>query len=291
MVRVLVVEDDEQMNEMLEFTLQSKGYEVVTALNGQQAIECCRREKFDLVITDVRLPGMDGVEMLGHIQKIQPGLKSIVITGYASEDTPVRAIRCQVSDYLFKPFSLQYFLNAVTRTLQAEQEKSSKRELFGRLFQKFGLSMGRSKDRVLERLVEERQEAFRGLFVGVRSGYLNQPPAAEIYSKLEALEARFRRLLNEANPDPARVQELESTYRALQMADTSPLSEEPESGSPTRLIPQAQFTPLYQAIKQSEISFEELLYAPLLRITPDARFETMRELIELKRKLWSEVPA
>jgi hypothetical protein len=125
----------------------------------------------------------------------------------------------------------------------------------------------------------------------VRSGYLNQPPAAEIYSKLEALEARFRRLLNEANPDPARVQELESTYRALQMADTSPLSEEPESGSPTRLIPQAQFTPLYQAIKQSEISFEELLYAPLLRITPDARFETMRELIELKRKLWSEVPA
>ena len=293
MVRVLVVEDDEQMNEMLELTLQSQGYDVTTALNGLQAIECCQNAKFDLIITDVRLPGMDGVEMLDKVKKIQPSVKSIVITGYASEDTPVRAIRCQVSDYLFKPFSLQYFLGAVTRTVQADTEKTSKRELFGRLFQKFGLSMGRSKDRALERIVEERQEAFRGLFVGIRSGYLSQPPASELYSKLESLETRFRRLLNEANPDAARMQELEETYRGIQMFDDTPLpaSEGRGGGGLPGVIPQEQFRPLYEAIKQSEISFEELLYAPLLRITPDSRFETMRELIELKRKLWSEIPA
>jgi DNA-binding response OmpR family regulator len=203
MVRILVVEDDEEMNEMLECTLQSQGYNVSTAYNGQQAIDRCKQEAFDLIITDVRLPGMDGVEMLGKIKKIQPRLKSIVITGYASEDTPIRAIRYQVSDYLFKPFSLQYFLGAVNRTIQGESEKTSKRELFGRLFQKFGLSMARSKDRALERVVEERQEAFRFLFVGTRSSYLSQQTASELYTKIELLETRFRRLLNEESPKSA----------------------------------------------------------------------------------------
>lgn len=293
MVRILVVEDDEQMNEILQLTLQSQGYTVSSAYNGEQAIDRCQQETFDLIITDVRLPGMDGVEMLAKIKKIQPRMKSIVITGYASEDTPVRAIRCQVSDYLFKPFSLEYFLGSVNRAIHGESEKTSKRELFGRLFQKFGLSMGRSKDRALERVVEERQEAFRFLFVGTRSGYLSQHTASELYSKIELLETRFRRLLNEESPKAALVQEIESAYRDIQMYDTSPLALEDlksgqgEEAPALRIIPQEQFKPLFEAIKQSQISFEELLYAPLLRITPDARFETMQELLALKRKLWS----
>lgn len=289
MTRILVVEDDEQMNEMLQSTLESQGYTVSTALNAQMAIDRCKAEAFDLVITDVRLPGIDGVEMLARIKKIQPQVKSIVITGYASEDTPVRAIRCQVSDYLFKPFSLKYFLSAVKRTAEGETEKTTKRELFGRLFAKFGLSMGRGKDRELERVVEERQEAFRFLFVGIRSGYLSQQTACELYSKVEQLETRFRRLLNEENPNPTLVEQMQKAYHDIQMYDTSPLRVEDVKTSAT--IPIEQFQPLHDAIKESQISFEELLYAPLLRITPDSRFETMKELIDLKRKLWSDVPA
>jgi CheY-like chemotaxis protein len=290
MAHILVVEDDEQMNDMLETTLQSQGHAVATALNAQQAIDRCKQETFDLIITDVRLPGMDGVEMLGKIKKIQPRLKSIVITGYASEDTPVRAIRCQVSDYLFKPFSLKYFLGSVNRTILGESEKTSKRELFGRLFQKFGLSMGRSKDRALEQLVEERQEAFRGLFVGIRSGYLSQRAASELYTRLEFLETRFRKLLNEETPKASRVEDIERLYLAIQMRLEDFRSGQAEEAPNPSIIPQEQFMPLYEAIKESEISFEELLYAPLLRITPDARFETMKELLELKRKLWSKPP-
>ncbi len=289
MVHILIVEDDEDMNDILQSTLQTQGYNVTTASNGQQAIDICKQTKFDLVITDVRLPGMDGVEMLGKIKGIQPKLKSIVITGYASEDTPVRAIRYQVSDYLFKPFSLQYFLRAVTRTLHGEHEKRSKLELFGRLFQKFGLSMARSKDRALERVVDERQEAFRGLFVGIRSGYLSQHAASEMYTRLELLETRFRKLLNEENPKTPQVQEIESFYHDVQDRLEDFKSGRAQEAPNPSIIPQEQFKPLYEAIKESEISFEELLYAPLLRITPDARFETMKELIELKRKLWSEV--
>ncbi len=297
MVRILVVEDDDEMNAMLVSSLQFQGYTVSAAHNAQQAIDLCGQEIFDLTITDVRLPGMDGVEMLGKIKKIQPRLKSIVITGYSSEDTPVRAIRCQVSDYLFKPFSLQYFLDSVRRTIHAESEKTSKLELFGRLFQKFGLSMARSKDRALERVVEERQDAFRFLFVGMRSAYLSQRDACELYSKIEALETRYRRLLNEENPAEALIQAMEKAFRDIQMYDDSPLRLEDLSSGRTeespnpKAITREQFKPLYEAVKESEISFEDLLYAPLLRITPDARFETMKELLELKRKLWSGVPA
>lgn len=286
MVRILVVEDDEQMNEMLQTTLATQGYTVATALNAQQAIDRCQQDTYDLVITDVRLPGMDGVEMLGKIKKIQPALKSIVITGYAAEDTPVRAIRYQVSDYLFKPFSLQYFLRAVSRTVYGETERKSKRELFGRLFQKFGLSMGRSKDRALERVVEERQEGFRGLFVGIRSGYLSERAASELYTKLEFRETRFRKLLNEEAPSATQVETLEMAYLDIRMRLEEFKSGQAQEAPNPSVIPLEQFLPLYKAIKDSEISFEELLYAPLLRITPDARFETMKELIELKHKLW-----
>ena len=287
MAHILVVEDDEQMNDMLESTLQSQGYTVSTAFNGQQAIDRCQHENFDLIITDVRLPGMDGVEMLGKIKKIRPKLKSIVITGYASEDTPVRAIRCQVSDYLFKPFSLQYFLRAVNRTVHGDSEKSSKRELFGRLFQKFGLSMGRSKDRALERVVDERQEAFRGLFVGIRSGYLSHRAASELYTRLELMETRFRKLLNEEAPKAQPVEDIERTYLEVQeRLEDFKSGRAEEAPNPSSIIPAEQFDPLYNAVKESEISFEELLYAPLLRLTPDVRFETMKELIDLKRKLW-----
>ena len=287
MVRILVVEDDEEMNDILQSTLQARGYEVATAHNGQEAIDRCKKETFDLVITDVRLPGMDGVEMLGKIKKIQPKLKSIVITGYASEDTPIRAIRYQVSDYLFKPFSLQYFLGSVTRVIESDSEKASKGDLFGRLFAKFGLSMRRSQDRALELVVNERNEAFRFLFVGARSGYLCQQTASELYSKLEQLETRFRKLLNEESPDPDLVEKMTRAYVDIVMYDTSPLEFEAQAGvAAPKTIPEEQFRPLYEAIKKSEISFEELQYAPLLRITPDARFETMKELLELKRKLW-----
>lgn len=291
MAHILVVEDDEDMNDILQSTLQSQGHTVATASNGQQAIDLCKGSDFDLVITDVRLPGMDGVEMLGKLKSLRPKLKSIVITGYASVDTPVRAIRYQVSDYLFKPFSLQYFLGAVSRTLQGEQEKTSKRELFARLFHKFGLSMGRSKDRALERVVEEREEAFRGLFVGIRSGYLSERAASEMYTRLELLETRFRKLLNEESPKAPSVQEIESAYHQIQDRLEDFKSGRAEEAPNPSIIPGEQFKPLYEAVKSSEISFEELLYAPLLRITPDARFETMKELIDLKRKLWSEVKA
>lgn len=286
MTKILVVEDSESMNEILVSTLSDQGYDVDSVFNGPRAIEKCEKTTYDLIVTDVRLPGIDGVEMLQALRRLQPKVKCIVITGYAGEDTPVRAIRLKVDDYLFKPFSLLYFLRSVRRTLRGEQEKKEKRALFSRLFERFGLTMGDPTEEALEALVEERQEAFRGLYVGIRSGYLSDRAALELYTKLELLESRFRSLLNKPDADTARLNEMGAIYRGAQerLEDfkAGKAQETPNQG----MLQPEQFGPLFRAVTNSEITFEELMYAPLLRKTPDSRFETMGELVELKKRLW-----
>ena len=287
MARVLVVEDDSSMNEILVSTLTDDEHEVVSVFTGQEAIDWCKSLNFDLVLTDVRLPGIDGVETLEQIKRLQPKVRCIVITGYASEDTPVRAIRLNVDDYLFKPFSLKYFLNSVNRVLGQEEERKSKRALFSKLFARFGLSMGNDEDSKLETMVKERQEAFRGLFVGTRSGYLNRVAAASIYARLESMENKFRKLMNSPEVDTALIVDVRESYtevhERLALFELG-ADDVDAAGGPT--ISMEEFNPLYTAIKESEITFDDLLYAPLLRKTPDVRFETLNELLELKRKLW-----
>lgn len=285
MTHVLVVEDDESMNEVLSETLMDEDYEVQSAFSGKEAIRLFEQTEFDLVISDVRLPGMDGVETLTQLKKIRPSLKCIIITGYASADTPIRAIRLKIDDYLFKPFSLEYFLASVSRVLAREEEKASKLALVEKLFSMFG----RSKDNALVEVVAERQEAFRGLYLGTRSGYLNQRSAHEVFDSLDTLEESFRTLLNSPETQtPTEVRGLQSQYTAV-----SNRLAKLEGGAPAQnqdlQVPAEQFHSLFEAIKSSHIGLDDLQYAPLLRNTPDNRFETLQELLDLKHRLWPDL--
>ena len=281
MAKILVVEDDESMNEVLTEMLEDDDHEVVSVFNGNDALKRCEKGKFDLVISDVRLPGMDGVETLTRIKALHPDQKCIIITGYASADTPVRAIRLKVNDYLFKPFSLDYFLGSVNRAIYLESE----RQTTFSLVQKLASFFSRSTDSQLEEVVEERQEAFRGLYLGVRSGYLNPRGAAEVYNRLEYLEVIFRDLLNHSEADPERTRELLELYRQLsdRIAKLE-LGADAQVGE--EIVPPDQMAALYEAIKSSQIGLDDLQYAPLLRKTPDSRFETLQELLQVKHRLW-----
>lgn len=284
MASILVVEDDSSMNDVLTSILTEEGHEVQSAFTGPHAIELCEKFKFDLVVTDVRLPGMDGVEALDRIRKLQSKLKCIVITGYASADTPVRAIRLRVDDYLFKPFSLEYFIKTINRTLDKGGEAAKKKALFQRIVSIFD----KSKDRALENMVLARQGAFRGLYVGARSGYLSQKAGAEIYIKLEVTEDEFRRLLNTPEPKMARINEIQEVYLSIseriEQFQEGVASEAVNEG----ILPTKQFKHFYEAIKNSEIGLDDIMYAPLLRKTPDERFETLGNLLELKKRVWPE---
>ncbi len=117
--KILVVEDDPLMLGALEILLLDEGYEVTTASSGKEAIQVARGQTFDLVVCDVRMAEMDGIETLSNLKQQQPDSRSIMITGYASPDVPVQAIKLGVDDYLMKPFDDRQFIQSVRRSLEA----------------------------------------------------------------------------------------------------------------------------------------------------------------------------
>ncbi|MCD6422209.1 response regulator [bacterium] len=109
--KILVIEDDELFRDAIIEILRDEGYEVEGAGNGEEAIKLAEEYFFNLIISDVRLPGgMDGLETLRRIKEATPyPFKMIVITGYADRDAPVRAIRVGADDYIYKPFQTAEF--------------------------------------------------------------------------------------------------------------------------------------------------------------------------------------
>jgi two-component system response regulator PilR (NtrC family) len=100
--RVLVVDDERSMRELLTIVLRRDGYEVLLAENGAVAVELLKRERVDILITDIRMPQMSGVDVLREAKKIDPDIISIVMTAFASTDTAVEALRLGAADYVHK---------------------------------------------------------------------------------------------------------------------------------------------------------------------------------------------
>ena len=101
--RVLVVDDEEIVRESYKLALTEAGYEVRTVPNGREAISACRAEHFDVMLADIRMPDMDGLEVSQVVVHEFPEVRVIVITGYPSSESAARAKRLGVSDYLQKP--------------------------------------------------------------------------------------------------------------------------------------------------------------------------------------------
>lgn len=127
-MRILLVEDDETALEVFKEALTEYEYEVVTARNGEEALNRARQESFDLVITDIRMPGTDGLQALEEVKAMHPDTKSIVVTGYASEAETLKAMQIGVGEYLKKPFRLQELLQAVKRQLERTKQDESERQ-------------------------------------------------------------------------------------------------------------------------------------------------------------------
>lgn len=116
--RILLVEDDDLLRGSLSLLLEEEGYQVTAAESAARALEAASERPFDLVITDVRMPGMSGISMLRQMRQSAPETRAVVITGFADFETPVEAFRLQVDDFLTKPFDEETFLKAVGRALE-----------------------------------------------------------------------------------------------------------------------------------------------------------------------------
>ncbi len=123
--QILLVDDDPSILDLLEFFISSFGYESVCASNGQQAVELLNSFSFDIVISDVMMPKMDGLELLAHIKKFHQNIDVIIATGFSDTVTYTDVIKAGASDFIAKPFNrdeLEAKLNRIIREQKTIRE-------------------------------------------------------------------------------------------------------------------------------------------------------------------------
>jgi DNA-binding NtrC family response regulator len=131
-VRLLLVDDETRFVETLSKRLAARGFYVEGAYSGQQALELVASRPFDVVLLDVRMPGMDGLETLQAMRKLQPLVKVILLSGAASINAAVEGMRLGAVDYLLKPADLDDILAKVDAAFEKkrleEEQAGEKRE-------------------------------------------------------------------------------------------------------------------------------------------------------------------
>jgi excisionase family DNA binding protein len=115
--RVLVVDDEPSIRELLTRTLALTEYEVEAVGDGQAGLDRLRLRPYDLLIADLKMPGMDGLALIREARRLHPTLKAIIITGFSSESAAIEAVNLGVVGYLVKPFRVPQVLSAVAKAL------------------------------------------------------------------------------------------------------------------------------------------------------------------------------
>ncbi|HTY80080.1 MAG TPA: sigma-54 dependent transcriptional regulator [Candidatus Bathyarchaeia archaeon] len=135
--RLLLVDDDEVFLRPLHRTLEIAGYEVLPVQSGEEALETLKREDVDVVLTDRRLPGLDGVTLVRQLKADHPDLAVVVMTAYGTIESAVEAMRLGAEDYLVKPFEVAELLLVIRRAIEFQELKSANRRSIRRNQERF----------------------------------------------------------------------------------------------------------------------------------------------------------
>lgn len=138
--RVLIVDDEEHIRKILTIMLTKKGYLTETADSAASAIQKAGQDDFDVVITDLRMPGMDGLELLGQLKRIDPELPVIIITAFSTVETAIEAMKQGAYDYISKPFREDEILLVLNKALERRAILAENRSLKAHLLEKFDFS-------------------------------------------------------------------------------------------------------------------------------------------------------
>ena len=115
--RVLVVDDEEALRTVLGSELSGEGYEVNTASDGDEAISMVQNKKFDLLLLDIKMPKVDGFEVLKFVKKNFPAIKVIMLTGFADLKNAIESKKLGAEDFVSKPYDLVDLLTTIERVL------------------------------------------------------------------------------------------------------------------------------------------------------------------------------
>ena len=125
-VRILIIEDDKEMRSLLEDILDEEGFETESVSNGSEGLQELAKEPFDLVITDIRMPGLTGLDILPIIKRLNPDASVIVITAFGNEEVHRRSFEKGAAGYLEKPIHVDR-LKTLVHEMLSSKEKMDKR--------------------------------------------------------------------------------------------------------------------------------------------------------------------
>ena len=128
-VTILVVDDERSMREMLAIALRHDGYHIITAGGGQEAVRILKQQSVDLLISDIRMPDMTGVDVLRQAKEIDQDIIGIMMTGFASEESAVEALNLGAHDYLEKPFNVDLAKVKVRKAIESRRLRKENSDL------------------------------------------------------------------------------------------------------------------------------------------------------------------
>ncbi|MFN8610550.1 MAG: response regulator [Vulcanimicrobiota bacterium] len=273
---ILLIEDDPHFSSTL-VELLSEYYQVVeSASSAAQALELAQKRSFHLLITDIRIAGqVDGVGALEAVKAIQPRIRSIIMTGYADLDVPIRAARLHADDYLQKPFALNALLASVRSVLERETP-------FRGLFQKLIQAPGGATQKALrlffdaqwQKLNQARDACLQRFFVLTRAQRLDREQAYSSFCRWEELE-----LENWRAATPQQWSALTQSYTDLDWLTF------PRRTSET--LPRGLFMQLYEKIQKGQVESVHLHKAIHLLHLPEVRRENVESYCTYQW-LWSD---
>src|SRR6267378_3873990 len=127
-IHILIIDDDQAIRDLLSEGLADSGYHCETACDGPEGLRKLQSNSFDLVVSDINMPEMDGVQLLQEIKKTHPDTEIIMLTGVVDVDTAIQSMRLGASDYLTKPFNLAEVRITVERALEKQRLIRENRE-------------------------------------------------------------------------------------------------------------------------------------------------------------------
>jgi DNA-binding NtrC family response regulator len=123
--RILIIDDDENIRKVLETILEDEGYIVETAETAKKGIEKSEKAFYNLALIDVRLPDMEGIELLSKLRNTKPKMRKIIVTGYPTLQNAVSAVNKGADAYVMKPFEVEKILQTIREQLKKQREEKS----------------------------------------------------------------------------------------------------------------------------------------------------------------------
>ena len=204
MPNILIVEDEPKMRRLLEISLGEDGHTVHIAPDAETGLKCFQREAIDLILTDLKLPGMNGLEFLQEAKRSNASVPIVVMTAYGTVETAVEAMKAGASDYVLKPFSMAELRLVIRKELDVQRvldENRSLREALGKRYQFHNIIARSSRMQEVLAIVERVAATNSTVLLGGESGVGKDLIARAIHQNSRRASGPFIKINSTAIPD------------------------------------------------------------------------------------------